>query len=209
MSGADIIGLISDTIAIVDAIVEIHVVVKDSSGLPSSFREVGKRVPLLKDTLQASQRALEEEYNEISYVALKQIIESCNEKVAALEQIFRETMVAPGASRPERYVNAARALAKARRVQVLMNGVTDDMRVLTANYAANAATGPQAKYMIEQMRERSFSSGETSSFPTVANYGLGAQHVHSGDGVLNINTGSGAQLNGSFEGPFNFQLSKK
>ncbi|KAI0551945.1 SesA protein [Xylaria curta] len=204
MRGADILGLISDTIEIVDAIVKIHVAMQDASGLPSSFREVGRRMPLLKDTLQASQRGLKEEDNEISYVTLKQVIESCNDKVAALEQIFRETMVAPGASRPERYVTAARALAKARRVQVLMNGITDNMRVLTTNYAAHAATRSQAKHLIEKMRERS-----VSNFSAVAIYGLGAQHVHSGDGVLYINTGSGAQLNGRFEGPFNFRLSTK
>lgn len=162
-------------------------------------------MPLLRDTLQASQTGLEQGEEKASYAALEQILESCKEKVASLEKIFRAVMVAPGASKPERYAAAIRTLGKGRRLEELMGDIVDDMHLLTSNYAVKAATRSQVKELSAQMQNSSVVSlGRSPVYSTIANYGIGSQNIHSGNGDMSVITGSGAQLNGTFEGPFHF-----
>lgn len=52
MSGAEVIGVISGIIAIVDATIKIYSAANDASGLPEAFRDVALRLPLVSKTLQ-------------------------------------------------------------------------------------------------------------------------------------------------------------
>ncbi|KAI1162837.1 hypothetical protein F5B18DRAFT_622353 [Nemania serpens] len=164
-------------------------------------------MPLLKDTLRASLNGLEQGEDEASYAALKQILESCKEKVTSLEKIFRAVMVAPGASKPERYATAIRTLGRGRRLEELMSDIVDDMHLLTSNYAVKAATRSQVKEILAQVQRSPVVSSRrrrSPTYPIIASYGTGSQTIHSGNGDVSVTTGSGAQLNGTFEGPFNF-----
>ncbi|KAI0473868.1 hypothetical protein GGR56DRAFT_676321 [Xylariaceae sp. FL0804] len=203
MSGAEVIGLISGTIAIIDAVTKLHSAIKDASGIPSSFRHVARRMPLVKDSLLATQQDIDAGGDE-SYAALAGIVESCQEKLVALEEIFRAVTVTPGASGGARMVAAARTLSKARRLEELMKGVAKDVAILAANYSIKAATSARLRSLVEDMEDAGRGSAGTPS--SISNYGTGWQSVHTGTGHQNINAGSGAQLNGNFAGPFSFAL---
>ncbi|KAK3364328.1 hypothetical protein B0T25DRAFT_529796 [Lasiosphaeria hispida] len=51
MSGAEVIGIISDVIAIIDATAKIYKAANDASGLPEAFHDIATRPPLARDTV--------------------------------------------------------------------------------------------------------------------------------------------------------------
>ncbi|KAF6845522.1 hypothetical protein CMUS01_00097 [Colletotrichum musicola] len=207
MSGAEVIGLVSGIIAIVDAIIKIHDAVQDAAGLPGAFLEVANRMPLLKDTMLAVQHDLGSEPDSESAAALKQALEGCREKSQALEKIFENVAVAPEASRAQRYFSAVRTFGKGRKLEELISGIQADMQLLAANYTIKASTRVKVTNVIQDL-EVSEHSPRESPRVSVGNYGSGAQSIHAGKGDQNLNTGSGTQLSGSFQGPFHITTSK-
>lgn len=208
MSGAEVIGLASGIIAIVDAIIQIHNAVQDASGVPSTFRNAASWMPLLKDTMLAIQNDLNGKVvGEASVVALQRVLEGCNDKVQALEKIFETIKVAPDASGFKRYVVAGRALGKSRRLDELTQGIQLDLQLLAANYTINASARTNISRKLEEDPVAETQKPPSQSDSTIANYGSGSQHVHTGTGNQNINTGSGGQFSGTFTGPFNFNAS--
>ncbi|RYP40678.1 hypothetical protein DL767_001536 [Monosporascus sp. MG133] len=204
MSGAEVIGLISGIISIAEAIIEIHGAVQDASGLPSAFRDVARRMPLLKDSLIAAQRGMEDGANNKSYTALKEVLESCKDKADSLERIFKAITVKPKASRAGRYSSAVRSLGKGRKVEELMDSILADMQLLTGNYAIKSPTRAQVQELIVEMRKGPAVHPADGQHGWIANYGTGLQSIHTGTGDQNLNTGSGTQLSGNFAGPFTF-----
>ena len=78
MSGAEVIGLISGIIAIVDAAVRVYTATTNASGLPEAFHDVAKPLPLVQETLQAAGGHLNTTNpNEAFYKAMKPILEGC------------------------------------------------------------------------------------------------------------------------------------
>ncbi|KAI6344490.1 hypothetical protein MCOR25_011090 [Pyricularia grisea] len=53
MSGAEILGITSAVIAIVDGIKKVYDAAKDEKGLPEAFRLVAGRLPLIADILKS------------------------------------------------------------------------------------------------------------------------------------------------------------
>ncbi|KAI1859849.1 hypothetical protein JX265_010298 [Neoarthrinium moseri] len=204
MSGAEVIGLISGIIGIVDVIIKVYGAAKDATGLPSSFRVVVRRLPLIKDTLETAAGGLDETESEVYFAALKGVLEACGEKADALEKIFRRVMVDQDATRAERYAAAVRTLGKGRKVEDLMDGVLGDLQTLSASCAVRAATRTQLRSLVEESKNISEKGLEDKQSPFIGNYGTGPQSIHTGNGDQNVNIGSGAQFNGNFTGPFTF-----
>ncbi|KAF6789025.1 hypothetical protein CSOJ01_14885 [Colletotrichum sojae] len=207
MSGAEVIGLVSGIIGIVDAIIKFHDAVQDAAGLPRAFREVANRMPLLKDTMRDVKRDLESEPDPELAAALKQALEGCMEKSQALEKIFQNVAVGPEASRSQRYFSAVRTFGKGRKLEELMSGIQADMQLLAANYTIKASTRVKVTDVIQDLEIPEESPRENPRV-SVGNYGSGAQSIHAGKGDQNLNTGSGTQLSGSFQGPFHITTSK-
>ncbi|KAI0387900.1 SesA protein [Hypomontagnella monticulosa] len=203
MSGAEIVGLISSVIAIIDGMTKVYDAIRDASGMPSTFRNVIRQLPLLKSTLTDAQQNMQNDTGGNSYDTPKKVLESCTEKINALEKIFRVVMVEPSTSRARRYASAIQTLGKGRRVEELMNSILADVQLLTASYAVKAVTKSQVDCMI---MERGYGAGDTigTCYPFITNYGTGHQSIHSGNGNQNINIGSGTQLCGTFTGSFAF-----
>lgn len=206
MSGAEVIGLVSGIIAIVDVIVKIHDAVRDASGVPSTFRDAASWMPLLKDTMLAIKSDLSDRIDQTSVVALQNVLEGCNDKVQALEKIFQTIEVAPDASVIKRYTLASRALGKSRKLDELTKGIQSDLQLLAANYTINASA---RSTIIRELKEKAGPDVQRPSLSdsAIANHGSGSQYVHTGVGNQNVNTGSGGQFNGNFTGPFNFNTS--
>ncbi|KAF7547913.1 hypothetical protein G7Z17_g7398 [Cylindrodendrum hubeiense] len=134
MSGAEVIGLISGIIAIVDAAVKVYTATTNASGLPEAFHDVAKRLPLVQETLQTAGGHLNTTNpNEAFYKAMKPVLEGCKDKATRLAEIFEKAIPQADASRMERYLLAARTLGKGSTVESLMKGILDDVQLLAGN----------------------------------------------------------------------------
>lgn len=206
MSGAEVIGLASGIIAIVDAIVKIHNAVRDASGVPSTFRNAASWMPLLKDTMLAVQSDLNGRVDQTSVATLQSVLEGCNDKVQAVEKIFEAIKLAPDASGLKRYALAGRALGKSRRLDELTKGIHSDLQLLAVNYTINASARRRISRELEAKAGPEVQQ-PSRSHSAISNYGSGSQYVYTGVGNQNVNTGSGGQFIGNFTGPFNFNRS--
>jgi hypothetical protein len=143
MSGAEVLGIVSGILAVLDAASKFKSAVQSSSGLPSAFLDVAKRLPLVRTTLESAEEQLRGgAVDEAECDAMKPILEGCMKKTETLEKIFRSVVSVGGsARRPERYpklerwATAVRAMGKGPQVEVLMKGILEDIQVLTANHS--------------------------------------------------------------------------
>ncbi|KXH34001.1 hypothetical protein CSIM01_02336 [Colletotrichum simmondsii] len=209
MSGAEIIGVVSGTIAIIDAIIKIHEAVSDASGVPQAFRDAVGWLPLLRETMMVIKNDLDVREDGASILALEDLLESCNKKVQALEKIFDAVKVVPSAPRAQRYASATRAWGKSRQLGELTRGIQSDMQLLAANYSVSASVRMRIRERLEDeytVTARHQGYGSEHSF---RNYGTGTQNIHAGNGDQIVNTGSGGQFFGNFAGPFNLSSSPR
>jgi hypothetical protein len=153
MSGAAeaslVIGLISGIVAIIDATIQVYDAATDASGLPEVFRDVGKRLPFVRDTLQAAKGHLETNRDKASYNAVKLVLDDCEEKANRLAAIFEKVVPPADASRMDRYLLAARTLGKGDTVESLMKGILDDIHLLTSNRVTNLPTRAEIAVLIQ------------------------------------------------------------
>ncbi|KAJ5737114.1 uncharacterized protein N7483_002239 [Penicillium malachiteum] len=124
MSGAEasfVVGLISGTISIIEAIKTVYDAAKDAQGQPETFRQVAARLPLVIKILQSA-RWTAQALDEIAQEALEPTLESCKAKAEALQKIFKKVVRKDDDKWYDRYKKATVAtLGK----QVLMGTATD------------------------------------------------------------------------------------
>ncbi|KAH6895900.1 hypothetical protein B0T10DRAFT_545511 [Thelonectria olida] len=205
MSGGEVIGLVSGIIAIVEASLKVYNAAADASGLPSSFRNVATRLPIIHDTLAAALAGLTDDPpSPEGSAAIKSVLQGCGEKAAALEKIFRAVIPAPDSSRAERYRKALKTLPSADKVDSLMGGILSDLQMLVANHAVKAPTRAQMERLIAAA---SVDPDRRVGTPSMSfrNTGTGSQIVHSERGDQIVNIRSGPQFHGDMTGGvFNF-----
>ncbi|RYP79291.1 hypothetical protein DL769_003040 [Monosporascus sp. CRB-8-3] len=149
MSGSEVIGLIASIITIVGATVKVYCAT-DASGLPEAFCEVAKRLPLVQETLQTAREYLNTAPpNEAFCNAIKPVLEGCEDKAKRLAVIFEKVVPQADASGMERYLLAARTLGKGDTVESLMNGILDDVQLLTANRVTKLPTEAAIAHLIQ------------------------------------------------------------
>ncbi|KAJ3542659.1 hypothetical protein NM208_g1949 [Fusarium decemcellulare] len=202
MSGAEIIGLISAIIAIVDASIKVCNAASDPSSLSSGFRDVATRLPLIQETLMTTLDGLTSDSEPSkSSLALKGVLEGCKHKSMQLEDLLRADILPAGTGTWKRVGKALTTVPKENKVQHLMDGIIADLQVLTFNHAVKAATRKDVEALIEAAAEGRGARSESSGRPlmTFHNSGSGLQIAHTQSGNLNFNTGTGAQVN--FDGP--------
>ncbi|KAL1964900.1 hypothetical protein VTN77DRAFT_6253 [Rasamsonia byssochlamydoides] len=205
MSGAEIIGLISSVVAILDAVKTVYESLKDTRGLPQAFREVDQRLPLVQDILRTAERQINDgNPDEESCNAMKRAVELCRDKAERLETLFQKVALKSDASILERYRSAVRMLRKGNRVEVLMRGILEDVQLLAGDRAIKGATEAQVAKLGEAINDLSTISSSSSlpdesSFHMYDNSGSGPQIINSGTGIQNNNTGSGYQITGSIQ----------
>jgi hypothetical protein len=101
MSGAEVLGIISGAITVIEATITLYKTAKDSSGLPPSLRDAASRLPLIQESLTIAAHGTQKDSQPLeSYVALEAVLKACSEKATQLHQTF-EAMV-PRVERPER-----------------------------------------------------------------------------------------------------------
>ncbi|KAK0719663.1 hypothetical protein B0H67DRAFT_642995 [Lasiosphaeris hirsuta] len=130
MSGAEVIGIISGVIAIIDAIAKIYNAANDASGLPQAFRDVTARLPLIRQILQTISKD-DANPDEEWCKAKMPVLQCCKYRITKLEEIFKDVIPQGDASRKERYVLATRALGKGDMVESLMKSILEDLQLLS------------------------------------------------------------------------------
>ncbi len=207
MSGAELIGVISGIITLLDAVVRVCGAVKDASGFPPSFRTAAQRLPLVMDTLRAVRDGLNPTADQDSCTSMI-VLEGCEKKVHSLHKTLKLIASTPGAPTSRRIVAAMRTLGKGKRVEGLMKGIVEDIQLLAGNHAINGPTGAQIRELTSTVKQASSSikAGirQRSTRLSIVTYGQGPQSTHNGVGDQNINTGEAPQFSGTFTGSFYF-----
>jgi hypothetical protein len=204
MSGAEailVLGVISSVITVVETIVKIYNDVKEADGIPATFREAARRLPLVRDTLRiAESRIHDRSLDEEGCRAIKPTVEECKDKALRLELVFRKVMPQGEFSRLERYRIAIRALGQESKVETLMTAMLGDVQLLAQNHAVKAATEAQVGMLAKAIEELAAMppsmAEEAVEKSSISNYGSGTQNVNTGAGSQNNNTGGGRQFIG-------------
>lgn len=215
MSDAELIGIISSIISIVDASLKIYEAVEDASSLPRCFRNVAARLPVVQDTLETARATLQEEEDKedmekLSRIksrdALVKILESCYDKATMLNKTLQTIMPTQGTSKTRRYVKAIQMFPAADKIESLMNGILHDVHVLAANHSVKSATRTQVNDLIDMIRntkveKREYIYTDCRTTATSCNTGRESKFVHDGQGNRNMSLGTGIQFSGTSTTP--------
>ncbi|KAM6535843.1 hypothetical protein FALCPG4_005377 [Fusarium falciforme] len=198
MALAEVTGVISAIITIIEASIKIYRTAADASDIPQSFRDAASRLPLVQDTLKlATDGFAEDALDPQSYVSLSAVLDKCTDRVAVLLDIFQLVIVPARASRAERYLRALKTIPQAEKVESLMEGIMVDLQLLATNHAVKAATRKQMERLISKIEV----DHEPCHPPIILkNWGSGRQFVHNGTGHQNVASDTATQINGSFHG---------
>ncbi|KAK4139671.1 uncharacterized protein C8A04DRAFT_40548 [Dichotomopilus funicola] len=153
MSGAEVIGIISGIIAIIDATIKISKAANDASGLPEAFRDVALRLPLVSKTLQKfSENKItpDDEWHK----AMEPVLQRCKDRATKLQKIFYDVVPQAGASRMKRYALATLTWGKGDTVKSLMKRILEDVQLLTGNRVAELPTQTGVAAVIQEAIER-------------------------------------------------------
>ncbi|KAJ4256195.1 hypothetical protein NW762_009273 [Fusarium torreyae] len=135
MSGAEALAVLSAISTLYDA-------VSDAKGLPSAFREVANRLPLVYETLQTANKEVDAGgLSETTCKALQKVVEACGTKAENLEIIFKNVLPDADSSRMDRYLKAWKSLPKGSRVELLMKGILEDIQVPASNHGMKTVEG--------------------------------------------------------------------
>lgn len=202
MSGAEVLGIISAAISIIDATIQLSNAIKDETGLPRNFKTVAAQLPLIAKLLDDAERYVEEEGKEEIEAftsSFSPVLRDCKEKATQLRQLFEKVIPTDGDSRTGRYIKAARTIGKGGRVETLMKGILDGLQLLTTKLPKTTSRRGQQNLTkaIEEVSkmEPSLPDGFEDA-ATIAHYGNGSQNVNAGVGSQYNHNSTGNQNNG-------------
>jgi hypothetical protein len=194
MSGLDVISGISAIIGIIDASIKIYDSAQKDLKLSETFKAVGRRLPVILDTLQTCKSHLEPIEDTIPSdvcEALEKTLEACDDKAGRLRQIFEKVIPGENEAWKKRYVKVIRRLGKGNKVEELMALITEDVQLVVNHRAVQSAKPEQnaeLKNIVKEMKSIQPSILEEESRAMTFDSGGGAQ-------TNNVNSGSGQQIN--------------
>ena len=199
MSGAEVLGVISAIIAIVDATIQVTNVIKDEAGLPPNFKTAATKLPLITKLLEDAERYVETSADDIVTSTFTPVLADCKEKAIQLQRLFAKVIPEESDSRFGCYVKAARTIGKGGRVETLMTGILSSLQLLATKFPDAVSRRGQESLTkaIEEVKnmEPSLPDG-FEDLPSYAHYGSGAQNVNAGGGSQYNNNSTGNQNNG-------------
>lgn len=184
-----VLGLISSTIAIIEAAHEIYDAADDAQGLPKKFRTAAEQIPLVCHTLTlAEQNIRAQKVDGRAMQNAMPVLERCQETAARVKEIFDKTIPGPDASRAERLKKAVGLKMKSKKVVEDMQELVKSIELLAQHQMfQDTAVLQEIQEAIEQLGNLP-DEEDTSQF------------VHFGAGALNANLGSGRQQNNTNSG---------
>lgn len=160
MSGAEVLGLISSIISILDALGNIINAYHDNAGLPATMRDAQDRLPLIRYILGLVNESLEcsradKRKDTQEYRALTRVLKGCEKKIMSLDRIFRNVLPPDGSSDGPTRASVRKRLATAtfsnlpmgknRKVESLMKGILEDIGLLANNHSIASSVRKQIK----------------------------------------------------------------
>ncbi|RYP29542.1 hypothetical protein DL767_006670 [Monosporascus sp. MG133] len=195
-AGANVISLISETIAVLETTAGDYSIVKDDKGLLKALHEAGRGLLLVKDALQTAQKQLGGRNLAGDPQTAMGSLEACNTKANLSQSIFKDVAQAPEILRFERYKAAVRQEGKGNTVEVLVRGMMNDVCDLAKDRAIKAAMKDHVKGLrdaIDKLSTMELSVLNKVPGNTFSYYGAGTQNIHTGSG----NQFAGATFSGS------------
>lgn len=199
MSGAEVLGIISALITVVDTTIKVYNAVKDEAGLPPNFKSVSTKLPLVARLLENAERYVDSRADDALTADFTPVLLDCKEKATQLQKLFEKVIPTESDMRMDRYFKAARTIGKGGRVEVLMKGILDSLQLLTMKIPEAMSLRGQTNLTeaIEEVKELETSLPEGfEDAPVYAHYGSGAQNVNTGLGGQYNNNSTGNQNNG-------------
>jgi hypothetical protein len=208
MSGLEVVGGISVAISIIDVSIKIYNSARKGLKLSEAFEAVGRRLPIILDTLQTCKNHLEPIQGSMPAdvcEALEKILDASKEKARTLREIFEEVIPGENDGWEKRYLKVFKRLGKGHKVEELMVSVTQEVQLIVNHHAVKSAKPEQnteLENIIKEMKSVKSSVAEEESSGMTFNSGGGAQ-------TNNVNSGSGQQINNNAAvGTQNFHSSK-
>lgn len=186
MSGAEVIGLISSVIAIIEAAKTIYDAAADAKGQPEEFRQVAARLPLVIGLLDNAKGGVPK-LNATEQEALETILQSCEDKAESLGKLFRRVVRKDDDKWYERYKKAVVAVTKGKKVESLMGEILKDVQVIVCDKLKEIATSNQVKELgeaIKEMKELPSSLAEETGSVNQTHSGIGDNIAHKGSGSI-------------------------
>lgn len=199
MSGAEVLGIISAVISIVDATIKEYHAAKDEAGLPPNFKTVATKLPLVSKLFEDAERYINNKADGTITAIFTPVLTDCKEKATQLQQLFVKVIPTEGDSRMDQYIKAARTIGRGGRVETLMKGILGNLQLLVIEFPEVMSSRGQANLTeaIEEVKELEPSLPDGfKDAPSFAHYGSGAQNVNTGLGRQYNNNSTGNQNNG-------------
>jgi hypothetical protein len=195
MSGLEVIGGISAIIGIIDASIKIYDSARKDVRLSETFQTVGRRLPVILDTLRTCQTQLEPIKASMSAdvcEALEHILEGCDEKARNLREICEKVIPGERDAWEKRYLKVIKRLGKGSKVEELMLSITEDVQLVVNHHAVKSAKPEQnieLSKIIEEMKavESSVHEESGSGMTFKSDGGNMANYINQDSGNLVVN----------------------
>ncbi|KXX83103.1 Ankyrin repeat domain-containing protein 50 [Madurella mycetomatis] len=154
----DPLSTIASTIAIIQAISSTYQAIQRLRGLPETFNEVNRYLPLAQKSLDQARNGLRGvDLDESTRKAIEPVINDCQEKAKALLEIFQEVDKAKNHAGGQSAFGTPRALMlcfrKANQVQTLMQDILRGLEALAINQSFRTATQAQVDKLKQAIEE--------------------------------------------------------
>jgi predicted transcriptional regulator len=209
----ELLEVFFETITRIDACISIYNTAEKASCLPPSFSEIAARLQPIQESLVLTSKSFEaDSVSGSPHDTLKNVIEGCSARAVSLHEIFQTIIPRTEASPTVKQITAMRTASKATEVGKLIDGIMEDLRMLTLNETPKAATQMQNEELAEdnKKKEQQVQANHDDGIAGLRDERSrsGAQYIHYGVGNQNVAMGRATQVNGTFQGgTFNFSQS--
>jgi hypothetical protein len=195
-----VVGLVSSINAVLDTVAKLYSDVKDADNIPEPFREGTQLLTIVQDALRNVQtRTSATSIDDEACRELQPILERSMERALRLEIVFRRVVPHASTSRHDRYLLIVNTPGKDSRVETLMKGMLEDIKLLAESPTVRSNAGAEVEKLaktIEELSIRTPSTLEDALGEPINNYGSGTVNANIGSGTANNNTSSGRQYVG-------------
>ena len=132
------------------------------------FREVAKRLPIVRNILESAKKCIEDRGNDASYKGMQDIMQACEDKATKLDSLFRKVVPDDGTTTTKLYFSALQTLSKGAKVENLMKGMLEDMQLLVSAHSTEIVTKVQAERIEKAITEIALTQSSVSEYPTIA-----------------------------------------
>jgi hypothetical protein len=168
-----------------------------SSDIPEAFREGTRLLAIVQDALRNVQtRTSATSIDGEACRELQPILERSMERALRLETVFRRVVPHASTSRHDRYLLIANAPGKDSRVETLMKGMLEDIKLLPESSTVRSNVEAEVEKLakaVDELLTLTPSTLEDALGESINNYGSGTVNANTGSGTANNNTSSGRQ----------------